>query len=195
MGWCSCRFTPGLWKSLLALWGLSWRCSVQCSSCNCPYYGIALFVTEAGPLANILVHKRHMTGFEFKKADSEEFNIWRDSTGSQILRNEVVRLLIIAKRWLPEERKFLAVGSLNGDLLGHLPDYGQRDPSIWKWALSLTTSFSIVVSDCSRLPAFSYQIYNGGSLPVSCVIKVIVWYLVSDRLAVVVFISIAASLI
>jgi len=85
------------------------------------------FFADCGPQERILVPKKNMTGFEYRQEEVETYNSWRDSTGSEIKMNEVVRLQIVATKWDAKDRTYLAVGSLNGDLLGHLPDYGKED--------------------------------------------------------------------
>jgi DNA-directed RNA polymerase subunit E'/Rpb7 len=86
-----------------------------------------MMCADCGPQERILVPKKNMSGFEYRQEEVETYNSWRDSTGSEIKMNEVVRLQIVATKWDAKDRTYLAVGSLNGDLLGHLPDYGKED--------------------------------------------------------------------
>jgi hypothetical protein len=68
----------------------------------------------------VFVPRQEMTGFEFQAGPSAEFNEWRDSAGSVVLPNSMVRLRVVARTWNPAERAFKEVGTLNGDLLGAL---------------------------------------------------------------------------
>ncbi|KAH8934609.1 hypothetical protein BDL97_18G092900 [Sphagnum fallax] len=88
------------------------------------------FFADCGPLDEIMVASREMNGFEFRPAEVATFNRWKDLSGNEIGVNAVVRLQIIGFKYIPEERRFRAVGTLNGNFLGHLPDFGKKEPSI-----------------------------------------------------------------
>lgn len=61
-----------------------------------------------------------MEGFEFRQGPSSEYNTWCDSSGSVIGVKVLVRLRVLGTRWMPLDRGFKAIGTLNGDMLGHV---------------------------------------------------------------------------
>lgn len=71
-----------------------------------------------GP-ADIFVPKKEMEGFDFRLGPSPEYNTFTDST-SVIAPKALVRVRVLGTRWMPLERAFKAIGTLNGDMLGHV---------------------------------------------------------------------------
>ncbi|KAJ7295291.1 hypothetical protein O6H91_Y200400 [Diphasiastrum complanatum] len=76
------------------------------------------FEARCGPFESLFVHQKMMEGFEFHEAQSPGFNTFKDSQGTEIQKDTVVRVKLIALRWDDRERTYRALATLNDDYMG-----------------------------------------------------------------------------